>query len=174
GGSTYTFGLILAVALAGIGLGAAAYGRVWRGRPATLTALSVTTALEALCLALPYAAGDRIAVFAALSRTLGVWGFSGSVLTWTQITALVGLPAALVAGFQFPQLVGLLGRGRKGVGEDVGLAYAWNTLGAIGGSLAGGFGLLPILYATGSWKAVILLLILLSAWTLWLSRRHDA
>jgi spermidine synthase len=174
GGSTYTFGLILAVALAGIGLGAAAYGRVGRGRPATLTALSATTALEALCLALPYAAGDRIAVFAALSRPLGVWGFSGYVLTWTEITVLVVLPAALVAGFQFPQLVGLLGRGRRGVGEDVGLAYAWNTLGAIGGSLAGGFGLLPILYATGSWKAVILLLIALSAWTLWLARRREA
>jgi spermidine synthase len=174
GGSTYTFGLILAVALAGIGLGAAAYGRVFRGRPATLTALSLTTALEALCLALPYAAGDRIAVFAALSRPLGVWGFSGYLLTWTQVTVLVVLPAALVAGFQFPQLVGLLGKGRRGVGEDVGLAYAWNTLGAIGGSLAGGFGLLPILYATGSWKAVILLLVVLSAGTLWLSRRRPA
>jgi spermidine synthase len=177
GGSTYTFGLILAVALAGIGLGAAAYGRLARTRPAgfsTLTALSATTALEAACLALPYAVGDRIAIFAALSRPLGVYGFSGYILTWTQVTILVVLPAALVAGFQFPQLVGLLGRGRKGVGEDVGLAYAWNTLGAIGGSLAGGFGLLPILYATGSWKAVILMLAVLSAWTLWLSGRHAA
>ena len=174
GGSTYTFGLILAVALAGIGLGAALYGRTSRNRPATLTALSATTALEAVCLALPYAAGDRLAVFAALSRPLGVYGFSGYVLTWTQVTVLVVLPAALVAGFQFPQLVGLLGRGRRGVGEDVGLAYAWNTLGAIGGSLAGGFGLLPILYATGSWKAVILLLAVLSAWTLWLAGRHEA
>ncbi|HEY4228893.1 MAG TPA: fused MFS/spermidine synthase [Thermoanaerobaculia bacterium] len=174
GGSTYTFGLILAVALAGIGLGAAAYGRVSRGRPATLTALSATTALEAVCLALPFAAGDRIALFAALSRPLGAYGFSGYILTWTQVTVLVVLPAALVAGFQFPQLVGLLGRGSKGVGEDVGLAYAWNTLGAIGGSLAGGFGLLPILYATGSWKAVILMLAVLSAWTLWLARRDGA
>jgi len=174
GGSTYTFGLILAVALAGIGLGAALYGRTARNRPATLTGLAATTALEAVCLALPFAVGDRIALFAALTRPIGAVGFSGYILTWTQVTVLVVLPAALVAGYQFPQLVGLLGRGRQGVGEDVGLAYAWNTLGAIGGSLAGGFGLLPVLYATGSWKAVILLLALLSAWTLWLSGRHEA
>ncbi len=173
GGSTYTFGLILAVALAGIGLGAAFYGRSARIRPATLSALAATTALEAVCLALPFAVGDRLALFAALTRPLGSAGFLGYILTWTQVTVLVVLPAALVAGFQFPQLVGLLGRGRKGVGEDVGQAYAWNTLGAIGGSLAGGFGLLPILFATGTWKAVILLLAALSAWTFWLSRREQ-
>lgn len=174
GGSTYTFGLILAVALAGIGLGAAAYGRIGRNRPATLTALAATTALEAVCLALPFAVGDRLALFAALTRPLGAAGFSGYLLAWTEVAVLVVLPAALVAGFQFPQLVGLLGRGRKGVGEDVGLAYAWNTLGAIGGSLAGGFGLLPVLSATGTWRAVILLLTALSAWTLWLSGRERA
>jgi spermidine synthase len=173
GGSTYTFGLILAVALAGIGLGAAVYGRAARTRTATLSGLAATTALEALCLALPFALGDRLAIFAALSRPLGASGFLGYILTWTQITVIVVLPAALVAGFQFPQLVGLLGRGRRGVGEDVGHAYAWNTLGAIGGSLAGGFGLMPILFATGTWKAVILLLSALSAWTLWLALRRE-
>ncbi|MFZ5830377.1 MAG: fused MFS/spermidine synthase, partial [Planctomycetota bacterium] len=43
------------------------------------------------------------------------------------------------------------------------VTYAWNTAGAIAGSLAGGFGLLPILTAPGAWVAVVLLLSALCA-----------
>ena len=60
------------------------------------------------------------------------------------------LPAAFVAGVQFPLLIALLGRGDQHVGRQVGLTYAWNTAGAIVGSLAGGFGLLPLLTAPGA------------------------
>ncbi|MEP6995240.1 MAG: fused MFS/spermidine synthase, partial [Acidobacteriota bacterium] len=172
-GSTYTFGLILAVALAGIGFGAALYGRSRGKRPATLMALAATTTLEAVFVALPYALGDRIALFAIFSRSFGALGFWGYLFGWTEIACLVVLPASIIAGIQFPQLVALLGRGRKSVGEDVGLTYAWNTLGAIGGSLAGGFGLVPLLSATGAWKAVVILLAALSAWTLVLAIRSQ-
>ena len=165
GGTTYTFGLILAVALAGIGLGAALYARSRGSRPATLSALAITTALEAVCVAVPFAVGDRLALVAVFFRSFGAIGLPGYAVGWTGITCLVVLPAAIVAGIQFPQLVALLGKGREGVGEDVGLAYAWNTLGAIGGSLAGGFGLVPLLSATGAWKAVVVLLAGLSGWT---------
>jgi len=58
-------------------------------------------------------------------------------------------------------LVALLGRGNTDVGKQIGLAVAWNTAGAIVGSLAGGFGLLPLLTAPGVWRAVVLLLVLL-------------
>src|SRR5207244_11025812 len=47
---------------------------------------------------------------------------------------------------------------RDAVGSHVGLAYAWNTAGAIAGSLAGGFGLLPLLSAPGTWRLVVVLL----------------
>src|SRR5438270_915413 len=57
-------------------------------------------------------------------------------------------------------LLGLLGRGRDNVGSQTGAAYAWNTAGAIAGSLAGGFGFIPVLTATGTWKLVALLLVL--------------
>ena len=62
------------------------------------------------------------------------------------------LPAAFVSGVQFPLLIGLLGQGDKDVGKQVGLAFSWNTVGAICGSLAGGFGLLPLLAAPGVWR----------------------
>src|SRR5207245_11619409 len=85
------------------------------------------------------------------------------VLGWVPVTMLVVLPAAVVAGYQFPLLVGLLGAGARGVGREVGLAYAANTAGAIVGSLAGGFGLIPLLTAPGAWRAVVLVLVLLGA-----------
>lgn len=162
GGSTYTFGLILAVALLGIGLGGALYAWTDRGRPATLRVFSLSTALEALFIALPYAAGDRLAVLTKVLRDLASMGFYGQVFGWFLIGVLVVLPAAIIAGYQFPLLIALLGRGARHVGKQTGLAYACNTLGAILGALAGGFGVLPLLGALGVWRAVVLLLALLS------------
>ena len=169
GGTVFTFGLILAVALLGIGVGGAVYAALGRQRPATLTAFAFTCLLEALCLAVPYALGDRVAVLALLLRPLGVFGFSGMLLGWTAVTVLVVLPAAVVAGVQFPLLIALLGGGRRHVGRQIGLAYAVNTFGAIVGSLSGGFGLLPVLTAPGAWRAVVWLLMGLGAAAILLS-----
>src|SRR5438270_5944581 len=158
GGSTFTFGLILAVALFGIGLGGAAYA-FWGGqRRATPAGFALTCSLEAAALALPYILGDRLAIDQIYLRGLGTLGFHGYVLGWTLITLVVVFPAAFVAGVQFPLLISLLGEGRDEIGSHVGLAYAWNTAGAIAGALAGGFGLLPLLTAPGTWKLVVVLL----------------
>lgn len=171
GGSTYTYGLILAVALAGIGVGAAAYARRSPLRPPSLAGFASTCALEALCLALPFALGDRLAIVAVLVRPLGAFGFGGYVAGWTAVASLIVFPAACVAGYQFPLLIALLGRGRQDVGRHIGAAYAWNVVGGIAGSLAGGFGLLPLLSAPGAWKLCAVLLVLLSAATMWLAVR---
>jgi spermidine synthase len=162
GGSTFTFGLILVVALLGIGLGGAAYSFRRAESSATLRGFALTCALEALCLALPYALGDRLALLALMLRGLGTISFAGQVFGWSIVTAIVVLPAAIVAGYQFPLLIGLLGQGRADVARHTGLAYAANTAGAIVGSLAGGFGLLPLLTAPGVWKVVTVLLALLA------------
>lgn len=163
GGSSYTFGLILAVALLGIGLGGLLYGAGARQRRPTLLAFASTCALEALLIALPFALGDRLALLAALLRPFASAGFPALVAGWTVLTALVVLPAALVAGYQFPLLIALLGSGRERVGREVGVTYAANTVGAIAGSIAGGFGLLPLLSAPGTWRLVVLLLLGLAA-----------
>lgn len=158
GGTVFTFGLILAAALLGVGIGGAAYGALFANRPARLGAFALTCLVEAACLALPYALGDRVALFALLVRPVGALGFSGYVLGWCAVTAMVVVPAAIAAGVQFPLLIALLGRGRASVGRDVGAAYAFNTLGAIAGALAGGFGLLPLLSAPGCWRVAIAML----------------
>ncbi len=160
GGSSYTFGLILALALAGIGAGGVLYALGRKRRRPTLAALGWTCLLEAVALALPYAAGDHLALLAVVLRPYGAVGFPGLVLGWALIAGVVVLPAALVAGYQFPLLVALLGSGRQRVGSQVGQAYAWNTWGAILGSLAGGFGLLPLLTAPRLWRLSVVALAL--------------
>src|SRR5205823_3324781 len=66
GGSSYTFGLILAVALLGIGLGGLVYGVGERQRRPTMLSFATTCSLEALLIAFPFALGDQVAVLAAL------------------------------------------------------------------------------------------------------------
>ena len=154
GGTTYTFGLILSVALLGIGLGGALYPLCFRGRQPSLRSLSLTCGLEAMFLAVPFALGDRLAIAAAMLHESNRLGFLGEVLGWSAIAVIVVLPAAIVSGVQFPVLIALLGRGDKDVGRQVGSTYAFNTMGGILGSLAGGFGLIPLLSAVGAWRAV--------------------
>jgi predicted membrane-bound spermidine synthase len=173
GGTTFTFGLILVVALAGIGAGGAAYAPLFRRAAPTLGSFGLTCCLEAACIALPFALGDRIAMLALSLQDWSAAGFLGTVLGWTVVAAIVVLPAAFVSGIQLPILVALLGQGRRDVGRHVGLTFGWNTVGAILGSLAGGFGLLPVLTAPGAWRAAVLLLGALGAAVLLLSLRRE-
>ncbi|MDB6147392.1 MAG: hypothetical protein JWO45_1056 [Spartobacteria bacterium] len=158
GGSTFAFGLILAIALLGIGLGGVVYALSDLKRNASVHFFALTCAAEAFFIALPYALGDRIAMTAMLLRPLGTLGFYGHVIAWSALCAIVVFPAAFVSGLQFPLLIALLGKGRKCVGAQTGAAYAWNTLGALLGSLAGGFGFIPMLSAPGAWKLVVVIL----------------
>jgi len=162
GGTTYTFGLVLGVALAGVGFGGGLYAVVLKRIPARLNVFAVTCALEALAVAVPYALGDRIALIALGLRPPPGALLERYLLGWLAVTSLVVLPAAIVSGAQFPLLVALLGAGRGGVARDIGRTYFWNTVGAIVGALAGGFGLLPLLSAPGCWRIVAIILGLLA------------
>jgi spermidine synthase len=161
GGSVFTFGLVLAVALTGIGLGGLAYSMFAGDRRASLTGFAVSSLVEAAAVAATYALGDRVATLALVLLSLQSAGFAAHVAGWTIVTAIVVLPPALVAGYQFPLLIALFGHGRDRVGSHVGFAYAANTAGAIVGSLAGGFGILPWLSAPLAWKLVAVVLLVL-------------
>ena len=158
GGSTFAFGLILAVALLGIGFGGVVYAMSGVKRAASINLFAFTCAAEALLIAVPYALGDRIAMATMLLRPLGTLGFYGHVLAWAALCSIIILPAAFVSGFQFPLLISLLGSGRTRIGSQTGAAYAWNTIGALVGSLAGGFGFMPLFSAPGVWRLVVWLL----------------
>ncbi len=161
GGTVFAFGLILSIALFGIGVGGLVGARFFVGRVVRLRTFAVVCLLEALTLIVPFAAGDQVAIVALFLRPLGGYGFAPLVTGWVVVAAFVAFLPALFAGMQFPLLISLLGRGRASVGRDVGLAYLFNTGGAVAGSLAGGFGLLPILGASGAWRFCAALLLAL-------------
>lgn len=174
GGSSFTFGLILAVALAGIGIGSALYARRSEEKPATLSLLATTVALEAACAAFPLALGDDLAIFAAHTRSMAALGFGALTATWALIAAVAVLPPAIVAGYQFPVLFALLGSGRSQVARQVGMTYAFNTAGSIAGALLVGFVLLPRLGAVGMWRLVVAVLLALAVALLALDSRRKA
>lgn len=161
GGTAFTFGLILCVALFGIGLGGIAYNFVFRRLRPSWSALAVTCGCEAALTGIPFALGDRLALLAAW-RAESATSFGRLIVGWSYVTCIVVLPVAFVSGLQFPLLTALLGQGRQAVSRHLGMAYAWNTLGAIAGSLVGGFGAIPLLTAPGLWQAMAVVLTLLS------------
>jgi spermidine synthase len=171
GGTTYTFGLILAVALFSIGIGGFLHYFTKVRDRYLLPFLALTCALEALFIAIPYAFGDWLAVFTALLYPLEWLGLTGQMFKWLLITSIVVMPPALVAGYQFPLCITLLGKGHKNIALHTGHIYASNTVGAILGSLAGGFGLIPLLGAPGCWRAVIVLLCCLCLAALFVAHR---
>lgn len=174
GSSTYSFGIILALALAGIGAGGLAYriGLAPRVGASSLGVFGLVAALQAFWLVLPYAFGDRVAIVAFYANQLRSFGFGGQVVGWTLIGAMLVLAPSFLAGVQFPLLVSLLGRGRTAVGRQLGHAYAWNTAGAIAGSLLAGFVLIPHLTAPGCWRLGTWLTLGLSATALALALRR--
>ncbi len=172
GGTVFSFGLVLALALLGVGSGGYLYARLGSRRPPTLERFAATAALEAAALLVAFGLGDRIALWTLATQGVDRLGFGAELLHWGLVAGVVVVPAATVAGWQFPLLVSLLGSGRHGLGRDVGHAYAWNTAGAVVGSLVGGFGLLPLLGAPGAWRLAALSLLGLALAAAFLAGRH--
>lgn len=159
GGTTYTFGLILCMALLGIGLGGTAYHFAARRLRPSLALFALTCAIEAAVIALPFWYGDGIATWVMHAQSTPATSFAAQVWHWLQVAAVVIFPAALVAGFQFPLLIAVAGSGLDHIGKHVGWTVASNTAGAIVGSIAGGFFLLPLLSAPGAWQLGAALLV---------------
>ncbi len=144
------FGLMLSSLLLGIGLGSALAPRLPLARANPLPAFIVVELLLAA------AAVASVAVFARIGRIhwiiAGVVGlgdfWSGVALRFGMCAAMVFIPSVLM-GAAFPLAVRLYAAG-GGVGRQVGAAYAANTFGAIAGSLAAGFALMPLLGANWS------------------------
>lgn len=166
GGSVYSFGLLLATALLGIGAGGYLYARVGGGGVPNLGRFAATALLEALAVIAPFALGDRLALFQVCLRPLVDLGLGPQLVASLLIVTPVVFPAALVAGYQFPLLIALLGGGGHHIGREVGLASALNTLGAVLGALAAGFLLIPALGAPGCWRLAAALLLALGAMAL--------
>ncbi len=150
GSSTYGFTLILSGFLAGIAIGSALFH--WSNsrskRPSSIGQLcwaQLTIGLAALLSLILYHWIPNIIspLLDATNRTFG-----GLLLTQFVTATCTIVPTSIALGFNFPLVVALLSRSGVGVGK----AYAANTVGAIAGSLAAGFLLIPYF---GSFRVIV-------------------
>jgi spermidine synthase len=151
--SIYGFVLMLATVLLGIALGGALGGALLRWQPGARTAGAVFGALE---IGIGLAAVLALLAFGTTYDALISLRGSGSVLErlvrtdlrlMAVLCILTVLPAALLMGATFPVAARLWAAGAGGLGRKLGGVYAGNVAGAIVGSLAGGFLLIPVLGA---------------------------
>ncbi|MCZ6782736.1 MAG: fused MFS/spermidine synthase [Proteobacteria bacterium] len=159
GGSVYAFATMLSSFLLGIALGSAAGGRVAR-RPGRARAGFAVSQLGVAGLALAaFMLSDRLP---QLARALGAGGMAGPLAN-APIAAAVLLPVALCIGATFPLAVRILAPDAAGTASAAARVYAWNTVGAIAGSIGAGFLLLPWLGLAGTVRAGVVTSLCLAA-----------
>jgi len=163
------FTAMLATVLAGIAAGGLIAARMLRRGGDRMGSLAVVLALTGVA-----AIGGLTALMYTVANDWNTMGL------WPAVIIAI-LPASILMGIGFPIALGIAAPGggdgsRTEVGRRVGLLYAMNVAGAIAGSLAAGFLLLPWL---GSVPTLIALAALFVASGVWLvaatsSRRHWA
>ena len=157
GGFRAVFSLLLTLILAGMGIGSLAGGAIHRRTRRPVEWLMIVQALfVAFTLAgVAFANVDAINApdvgrHGAQDTALGVG--ARSVMgrfeeIWFNVRPMlleVAIPALLL-GFSFPLANAIVQRAERSVGRRAGILYLANTAGAVGGSLAAGFVLLPLL-----------------------------
>lgn len=165
GNSTYVFTLILACFLVGIALGAVAFSflrtRI-RGTVGLLATAQLATAILVLYGAvavIPWASTGILHLQSDPGQLFG---------TFFQATVLVVLPATFVMGLAFPAASGLVAGQDRQVGSRAGLLLAANTVGAIAGTFAIPFVVIPLIGSPNALGLVALvnagLAVALAAW----------
>jgi spermidine synthase len=145
GGSHYGFATMLASFLTGIALGSTVAARFASSARRAAGALAAAQAGTATLSYLAFLALDRMPELSRLvaART------GQMLLSDAAVAGATLLPGALCIGATFPLAVRILARTEADAGPASARVYAWNTLGAITGSVATGFFLLPALNYTG-------------------------
>jgi spermidine synthase len=161
GGSVQAFGVMVATFLAGIALGGAVAAWYARQRASAALALAITQLGIAAAAAAAFLMLDRLVPDrGGLAANIGL-GF-----------ALL-LPLTLFVGATFPLAVRVLATGPDDAAPASARVFAWNTVGAIAGAIAGGFLIIPALRYEGAVRAAVIASSALAVVTVWLfaSRR---
>jgi len=139
GGSTYAFTLILLVFLLGIGLGSIIVARRSAPRLDTAASAALAQGITGIGAALLFVFfGFLPSYIIAVFQIADLSAASRLLLMGVAVGAVVLLPA-IGMGMTFPLLTDLTARSAKARGEDVGAAYALNTIGSILGAVLTGF-----------------------------------
>ncbi len=157
GSSTYSFTLVLTAVLVGIALGSAALSPMIKRIRRPLWWFSLLQFGVVLFAATSFYILNRIPLWLVdlltdtIDSTIELYAFQFGLV------ALVVFLPSFLEGASFPVVIrALTGRARD-TGADVGRAYAFNTTGAIVGSFAAGFVLMPWLGLQNSILAILTL-----------------
>ncbi len=159
GGSIHAFAVMLASFLAGIALGGGLGAWLARSRDSAVIAFMAAQAAVALAAA------------AAYGVLLGLAPYNGGLTdnSWTGFLLL--LPMTIAIGTTFPLAVRILSPSPAAAAAASARVYAWNTVGAIVGAIAGGFWLIPLLRYEGSARLGVAASLALGVAALWLLLR---
>ncbi|MFB3061430.1 MAG: fused MFS/spermidine synthase, partial [Candidatus Binatia bacterium] len=141
--TTYAFSIILITFLLGISLGSLIAARfvdridVWNafGLLEILRGASVILLIPIF--------GTLPFWYMSIIKRFG-WSFGAGLSTSFTLTVMVLLLPTLLMGATFPMVAKIVTREFDRLGVSVGRAYLFNTLGGVGGSLAAGFLLIPL------------------------------
>jgi spermidine synthase len=168
GSSIYAFGVMVASFLTGIALGGGVGALVGRDRDRAARALALALGFAAVAAAVAYLLLERL-----LPETTGLMQkvplLFGIHLPNTLFAGLLLLPMTVCIGMTYPLAVRVLARDAADAAPASARVYAWNTVGAIVGSLAAGFVLIPALRYEGAIRfaaSASALLAVLAAWLL--------
>lgn len=162
GSSTYAFSAILLAFLVGIAGGSALFSRIAKGRKVE------ESWFFGMQLGIGVSAALVLPLFSLLPEFfLTVFQFSSSygfvLLIQIVICFIVMIIPTLFIGATFPCVIQLISKDLSRLGKEVGTIYAFNTLGAIIGSFAAGFILIPVIGVELTIKVAILMNLLLAA-----------
>src|SRR5262249_17701355 len=155
GSSVYAFSIMLTTFLIGLAAGAAVASRFadrMRNPIAVFAVIELGVGITSVIGAFLF--NELPFFFVELFRVLGGASFGVLLLARFLIAASVMIVPTLLLGALFPVVVRIISRNSepRTTGRTVGQAYAANTIGAIAGSFASGFILVPWLGLLGSLK----------------------
>ncbi len=153
GSSIYAFGVMVSSFLAGIALGGACGAWVATSRRRALNAWVLAQWLAAIWAAVAFLVLDRV-----IPERTGL--YENAALAF-----LLLLPLTFAIGTTYPLAVRILADRTEEAAPASARVYAWNTVGAIAGSLAAGFALIPALRYEGT----VQVLVVTSATLAWLA-----
>src|SRR6187549_2273428 len=168
GSSIYAFGVMVASFLAGIALGGGLGAAVAKTRERATAALGIALVVAAVAAAVVYLRLESLLPSSAGLMVESDLHFGFLRVPNTLFCALLLLPMTIAIGMTYPLAVRVLASDAEEAAPVSARVYAWNTVGAIVGSLAAGFVLIPALKYEGSIQVAVCASAALGVAALWI------
>jgi spermidine synthase len=167
GSSIYAFAVMVASFLTGIALGGGLGAALAKNRERAAMALAVSLIVVAAAAAIAYLRLETLLPQqAGLMNNVRTFGFLHVPMN-ALFAGLLLLPMTVAIGMTYPLAVRVLARDADDAASASARVYAWNTVGAIAGSLAAGFVLIPSLRYEGAIQVAVFASTALGVIALW-------